>query len=284
MPFASAADGTRLYYQVAGGGPDAAAVLLVMGLGLRGEIWGETRDALAGAGYRTVTMDNRGVGRSEVTTGGFTTATMAQDAIAVLDDASVPRAHVVGTSLGGMIAQQIALRHAARVDALVLQSTSAGLPRVDFVPLTGPFRAAGMVRARRRDDPPERRARAALRLLTTRQYARTADLTDPRVRPYLDALAADVSRVGYVAQIRAASRHRAWRLLHHIRAPTLVQHGAHDRVVRAAAGRAIAARIPGARLEIYARAGHFLALQRPDSLDALVRFLRAHDAADGRAA
>jgi 3-oxoadipate enol-lactonase len=274
--FAPAADGTRIAYDVVGGSPEGPAVLLVMGLALRGAIWAETRDALVAAGYRTVTMDNRGVGRSEVATGGFTTATMADDAIAVLDDASVTRAHVVGVSLGGMIAQQLALRHAGRVRGLVLQSTTAGMPRVDFIPFTGPFRAAGMVRARLSGDA-DRRARAALRLLTTRRYARTADLSDPRLRVYLDAMAAGVSRVGYVAQVRAASRHRAWRLLAGIRAPTLVQHGAEDHVVRAAAGRAIARRIPGARLEIYADAGHLLALQRPDSVDAVVRFLRAQE-------
>lgn len=277
MLFARAIDGTRIAYDVVGGTPDGPAVLLVMGLALRGELWGETRDALVSAGYRTVTMDNRGVGESQVTTGGFTTATMADDAIAVLDTASVPRAHVVGVSLGGMIAQQLALRHAGRVRGLVLQSTTAGMPRLDFVPLTGPVRFAGMVRARVSGHDADRRARAALRLLTTRRYARTADLSDPRLRVYLAAMAAGVSRVGYVAQVRAASRHRAWPLLAQIRAPTLVQHGAQDHVVRAAAGRAIAKRIPGARLEIYQRAGHLLALQRPDSVDALVRFVRAQD-------
>lgn len=276
MAFARAGDGGRLAYEVTDGSPGAPTVLLVMGLGFRGEIWGETRDALAAAGFRTVTMDNRGVGASDRPPRGFTTATMADDAIAVLDAAGAPRAHVVGTSLGGMVAQQLALRHASRVDDLVLQSTSAGLPRVDFVPFTGPFRAMAMVRARRRDAPADERARVALRLTTTSRYARTADLTDPRVRLYLDAMEGGVDPLGYLAQIRAASRHRTWPLLHRIAAPTLVQHGARDRVVRAAAGRAIADRIPGARLEVYARAGHFLALQRPDSLDALVAFLRAN--------
>jgi pimeloyl-ACP methyl ester carboxylesterase len=284
MPFARARDGTRLYYEAAGGRPGGAAVLLVMGLGLRGAIWGETRDALVAAGYCTVTMDNRGVGESQILTGGFTTETMADDAIAVLDDAGVGRAHVVGTSLGGMIAQRLALGHAPRVAALVLQSTTAGMPRLDFVPITGLVGAAGMVRARVGDHSAEERERAILRLATTRRYARSAVLSDPRLRLYLDAIAAGVSPVGYAGQIRAAWRHRLWQALPLIRAPTLVQHGAHDQVVRAAAGRAIARRIPGAQLEIYGGAGHFLALQRPDSLGALVRFLVARDAQAERAA
>lgn len=278
MPFVRAADGTRLYFEETGGDADAPVVLLVMGAGLRGAIWGETRDVLAGAGYRTVTMDNRGVGESEMARGKYTTVTMADDAIAVLNAVAVLRAHVVGTSLGGMVAQQIAFKHARRLRALVLQSTTAGLPRIDFLPPLAPLRWAALYRARLLHQPPARRARAALRLATTRTFARDADLEDPRVRLYLDELEAGISPAAHLAQVRAATDHRGWRRLHTIRAPTLIQHGAQDRVVRAAAARAMAARIPGAQLEIYARAGHFLALQRPDSLQRLLAFLQAHDA------
>lgn len=276
-------DGTKIWFEIDGGAPDGPAVLLLMGLGFRGELWGETRDRLVAEGYRTVTVDNRGMGRSDVPPRPFTTGVMAADAAAVLRAASVERAHVVGTSLGGMIAQQLALDHPARVRALVLQSTTAGMPRLDFVPATGPLRAFGMARAALAGRPPEERARAALRLLTTKRYAAAADLRDPRLRPYLEALEAGVSRDGWLAQVRAASRHRAWSRLRDIAAPTLVQHGAQDRVVRAAAGKAIARRIPGARFERYARAGHLLALQRADSIDALVGFLRECERQDAQA-
>jgi pimeloyl-ACP methyl ester carboxylesterase len=275
MPFARAKDGTRLYYEVAGDRLTARAVLLVMGLGLRGELWGETRDALAAAGYRVLTMDNRGVGDSRVATLGLTTATMADDAVAVMRRASAIRVHVVGTSLGGMVAQQLALRHAGRVEALVLQSTTAGMPRLDFVPTSGLARLGAVFRARVKDLPREERARAALRLLTTDAYAGTAPLEDPRLAPLLAALDAGVSPVGYLAQVRAAWKHRAWKDLHRITAPTLIQHGADDQLVSAAAARAMAERIAGARLEVYDGAGHLLGLERPDSIGALRAFLGA---------
>jgi pimeloyl-ACP methyl ester carboxylesterase len=102
------------------------------------------------------------------------------------------------------------------------------------------------------------------------------------VRLLLGALEDRAGPVGYAGQVSAASRHRAWRRLRAIRAPTLIQHGARDRIIRAAAARAMARRIPGAELEVYAGAGHALALQRPDSLAALTRFLRAHDDRLGR--
>ena len=273
MPFARAKDGTRLYYEVAANRLTARTVLLVMGLGLRGELWGEMRDALAAAGYRVVTMDNRGVGNSRAAGLSLTTATMADDAVAVMDHAFAERAHVVGTSLGGMVAQQLALRHSDRVEALVLQSTSAGMPRLDFVPTSGLARLGGLLRARMTDVSREERARAALRLLTTDAYARSARLDDRRLAPLLAAMETGVSPVGYLAQLRAALRHRGWKELHRITAPTLVQHGAEDQIVSAAAGRAMAERIADARLEVYEGAGHLLAVERPASIDAVRAFL-----------
>jgi 3-oxoadipate enol-lactonase len=273
MPFARADDGSRLYYEVAGGGLQAPAVLLIMGLALRGEVWGETRDALASAGYRTVTFDNRGAGESESLRLRFNTSTMAQDAVAVMRAAFVDRAHVVGVSLGGMVAQELVLRYPGRVRALVLQSTSAGSTRVDYIAPALGFRAASLARARVSSD--ERRDRIALRVLTTRRYARRADLADPRIRELLDGVAHGVTLDGYTGQVSAAWSHHAWRRLRQISAPTLIQHGTKDGIIRAAAGKAIARRIPGARLELYPGAGHALAVQRPESLTALLGFLNA---------
>ncbi len=277
MPFARARDGTRLHFGVAGGGLGAPAVLLVMGLAFRGDLWGETRDLLAAEGYRTVTFDNRGAGLSEPATLRFSTSVMADDAMAVLREAFVRRAHVVGVSLGGMVAQEVALRHPGRVGALVLQSTSAGRPRVDLVAPLLPLRSATMVRARVGPGDEEQRARAALRVLTTRRFARRADLDDARVRALLDAVAQGVSAEGYLGQVRAVWGHRAWRRLGRIVAPTLLQHGRKDAIVRAAASRAMARRIPDATLQVFPGAGHALAVQVPESLVAVREFLRRHD-------
>src|SRR3954449_8827360 len=104
---------------------DGPAVLLVMGLGLPGDAWWRTVPVLARS-HRVVTFDNRGAGRSERPAGPLTIALMAADAVAVLDAAEIARAHVYGISMGGMIAQELALRHPERVDALVLGATSGG--------------------------------------------------------------------------------------------------------------------------------------------------------------
>src|SRR3954451_21170158 len=113
---------TQLYWESTGEGEP---VLLVMGLGLSGGAWWRTVDALSRT-FRVITFDNRGVGRSRGLTPAYTTDAMADDAVAVLDALGVAEAHVYGLSLGGMVAQQIALRHRRRVRSLVLGATMPG--------------------------------------------------------------------------------------------------------------------------------------------------------------
>ena len=123
MPFADN-QGARIYWDEQGRG---APVLLIMGLGWTSAMWHRTRPILAER-YRTVALDNRGVGRSDVPPGPYSIALMASDAAAVLDAAGIERACIFGVSMGGMIAQEFALQYPQRVDALLLGCTAAGGP------------------------------------------------------------------------------------------------------------------------------------------------------------
>ena len=114
--------GAKLYWEEHGAGDP---LLLIMGLGASLEAWDRIAPALAKK-YRTILFDNRGVGRSDVPPGPYSLETMADDAAAVLDAADVPSAHVMGISMGGMIAQELALRHPRRVRKLILGCTSCG--------------------------------------------------------------------------------------------------------------------------------------------------------------
>ncbi len=104
MPFADN-QGTRIYWDEQGTG---APILLIMGLGYPSAMWHRARPALS-ASYRTIALDNRGAGQSDVPPGPYSIALMASDAAAVLDAAGVPSANVFGVSMGGMIAQEFAL-------------------------------------------------------------------------------------------------------------------------------------------------------------------------------
>src|SRR2546427_9444926 len=118
--------GAKIYWDEQGAGEP---VLLIMGLGYPSDIWYRTRPLLA-ARYRTIALDNRGVGRSDTPPGPYPIALMASDAAAVLDASGLESAHVYGVSMGGMIAQEFALQYPKRVRSLILGCTTAGGPHV----------------------------------------------------------------------------------------------------------------------------------------------------------
>src|SRR3954451_2191012 len=132
---AIANDGTRIYFErfsldegsARRGGrhsKDAPPVLLVRGLGANGRLWAPAVRRLLASGYEVIVIDNRGCGRSSTPWWPWTTRTMARDALAALDELEIERAHVWGGSLGGMIAQELALEFPERVSTLVLSSTT----------------------------------------------------------------------------------------------------------------------------------------------------------------
>ena len=260
---APAPDGrTQLYWESTGEG---APVLLVMGLGLSGGAWWRTVPVLARR-LRVITFDHRGVGRSRAFSAVYTTEAMADDAVSVLDAAGIERAHVYGISLGGMVAQQLALRHPERVRSLVLGATSPGGPRsvrpddevVDFVRRRLRMRSDDAARAsvafnygpRCRREHPERIEE---------------DIAQRLQSPFSDR--------AYREQLFAAGLHNCYGRLPRIAAPTLVVHGRHDRMVPVGNGELLAERIPGARLRILDDSGHLYPTEEPQVDDDIAAFL-----------
>jgi 3-oxoadipate enol-lactonase len=260
---ATAPDGrTRLYWESTGKGDP---VLLIMGLGLSGGAWWRTVPVLSRR-LRVITFDNRGVGRSRAFSYAYTTEAMADDAVSVLDDLCLDRVHVYGISLGGMVAQQLALRHPERVRSLVLGATNAGGPRAvrpDEEVVTF-FRRRLQMRA-------EEAARASVPF----NYG-------PRCRSeHFDRIEEDIAQRlahpfaerAYRAQMFAAGLHNCYGRLPRIDVPTLVVHGRHDRMVPVANAHLIAERIPGARLRILEESGHLYPTEEPEVEDAIGAFL-----------
>jgi pimeloyl-ACP methyl ester carboxylesterase len=252
---------TTLHWETTGAGDP---VLMIMGLGLSGGAWWRTVPVLSRS-LRVITFDNRGVGRSRARFPSYTTEAMADDAVSVLDAAGVDRAHVYGFSLGGMVAQQLALRHADRVRSLVLGATQPGGPRAvrpsdDVIAF---FRRRGSMTA-------QEAARASVPF----NYG-------PRCRrEHRDRIAEDIRRrlehpfpeQAYRAQMVAVALHNCFRRLKRIEAPTLVVHGRMDRVAPVANAEILAERIPGARLRILKDAGHLYATEQPDVDEEIARF------------
>jgi pimeloyl-ACP methyl ester carboxylesterase len=194
---------------------------------------------------------------------------MADDAVSILDELTLDRVHLYGFSLGGMVAQQIALRHPDRVRSLVLGATHSGGRHVvaPEPPVVAFFR-------RRARMPSEEAAWASVPY----NYG-------PRTRAeQVDRIAEDIERRlrnpfnerAYRAQLLAAGMHNCYGRLERIRAPTLVVHGARDRMIPVANARMIAERVPGARVKILADAGHLYPTEDTAVDEAIGEFFAAH--------
>jgi 3-oxoadipate enol-lactonase len=264
MPFARNGS-LRVYYESAGRGP---AVLLIVGQGMTLDAAWRTVDALAPR-FRVLAFDNRDVGRSSRSLWPYLVSQMAGDAIAVLDAANERRAHVYGFSLGGMVAQEVALRHRDRVDSLVLGATTPGGPAAfpqDPQTLTFFARVGAM--------GPEEAEWAAVPYTygerTRREYGkRIAEDIERRLRHPPDAMS-------YLHQMAAAAAHATQSRLPEIAAPTLVVHGEQDVVESPHNARLLADAIPGAQLRLWPEAGHLYVTDAPQADREVAEFFERH--------
>jgi 3-oxoadipate enol-lactonase len=174
-----------------------------------------------------------------------------------------------------MIAQEVALRHPDRVGALILQSTTGGAPRADFVPAAG---AAALVRGLVRPErDPELRLDRVLRLITSDRWVDSLTPGDPMLEPLREAMREPATPRGFAFQLGAAVRHSTWSRLPRIAVPTLVQHGTADKLISARAGRALARAIPSAQLELLEDTGHAIGLERPETAVHAADFAASHN-------
>ena len=260
MPYAQS-PGAKIHFTVEGDGPET--ILLIMGLGGHATEWGSSFPGELAQRFRVVRMDNRGIGPSEALTRGFTMADMAQDALAVLDALELESAHLVGTSMGGMIAQTVAFEQPQRVDRLVLMSTSFGgaeavPPHESAIALFTPVPGETIADQRRR----------SLGVITAPGFAAAnPELIEQLVE---DRLRVPTSGRIFMTQLEALLGSDRSRRVADIAAPTLVVHGEDDTLVPVGNGKLLAERIPGARLHLLERCGHLPHLELPRPSAAVV--------------
>ena len=249
-------EGVRLAYDVEGIGEP---VLLIQGLGYGRRGWGPAPGMLAQR-FQVVSFDNRGFGESEVPPGPYTTAQLARDAVAVLDAAGIGEAHVIGISLGGMVAQELVLAEPERVRRLVLCSTTPGGPK--SVPM--PPQTVELMGRASYLEPQEALRRFVVNALAPDPPAELVD----EIIAYRAANPPDPA--GWWALAGAGATHDAMARLDDVRLPTLVVHGKADNVVDAGNAPLLAGAILGARLELFEGVGHLLPWERPVEFTRLV--------------
>lgn len=260
-----------IYYETRGEGEP---LVLVMGLGGTLEWWFLQVPALSQY-YRVVAFDNRGSGRSDKPDIPYTMEMMAKDTIGLMDALGIPSARIFGISMGGMIAQHIALLYPQRVKTLILGATTCGgshsvSPDPESMKVLFDME-------RMQQLSPEERFREMLPFIFSREFIEGS-------RSVMQELAVRMSQHitpphGYMRQAQAIMGHDTYERLPDIKAPTLVIAAEEDRIVPVENSRIIASRIPGAELVLLKRAGHGFNIELADEVNkAVLDFLRRHRA------
>lgn len=251
MPLAKVGE-INVSYNVSG---DGQPLILITGFASAQNLWYSQVRAFS-RDYRVVTFDNRGFGKSDNPPGPFTTKMLAGDTIARL---GIEKAHILGGSMGGMAAQEIAIEYPGRLDKLILSSTSAGgQPLQDM--LFGLIEAATPGWTRSRPDLASANLQKFMVAMASRSF--NGKLYQVLIMP-LVRLQARLGRVKVpVGQLQAMLSHNALERLDRIQAPTLVLTGSEDRVMPAHSSEVLASGIKSAKLVVIEGGAHALGGER----------------------
>jgi 3-oxoadipate enol-lactonase len=256
------ANGQQLYYEVHGDGPP---LVLLMGIGYDSSLWTLAQVPALSAQFQVVLMDNRDAGRSSRADHPYRVADMADDVAGLLDALGVQRSHLLGLSMGGLIAQEFALRHADRLDRLVLTGTGAAPARS----VVDPIEIWSWVKTN--DPTGEVFGGQQFVSLFSTAFLRNSDA----VRDTAELLASNpcpMSPEAYARQAKAYLQFDALDRLGTISAPTLVIVGEQDLLTPPWIAREVADAIPGSRFEVIRGDGssHVVPIERPDDFNRLV--------------
>jgi pimeloyl-ACP methyl ester carboxylesterase len=239
-------------------------LLLIMGMSGTALHWGEPFLTALRHEFDVIVYDHRGVGASSRLDGPITTAQMAADAAGLLTALDIDSAHVLGTSMGGMVAQELALANPERVRTLVLGCTYCGGHDSS---LTAPVVLARLSEAMLSGD----RARAVRTAFEINFSPAMAEDRDAYARFLAIGERRPVAVPVIMAQMQACAAHDTSARLAQLAMPTLVVHGSADQMLPVQNGRLIASRIPGSRLEILDDIGHLFFWEQPQRSAELVR-------------
>lgn len=241
-------------------------LVLINGIGVSGLVWPERWVRELRRTHRVLPVDNRGTGRSRWSAP-FTISDLADDVVAVLDAEDIASAAVLGFSMGGIVAQELAVRHPGRVDRLALVSTipptPAHVPTTDYRSLLAPSLIRTLSGSRSRAD------------VLARFYLGTSSQTFRPTSELVDELAEQLHTLptvmGAVQQARAIAAWRHPERLAALAVPTTVVAGSDDRIVLPANGERLAELIPGARYVELPHVGHMVPWEAAETLIDLLK-------------
>jgi pimeloyl-ACP methyl ester carboxylesterase len=254
----------RLHYRRLGAG---APLLLVMGFGGSGAMWDDATVEGLAQRFDVIVPDNRGTGQSEKRDEPLTMATFADDIAALLDALSIARAHVFGVSMGGMIAQEFALRHTDRLERLVLGCTHPGGDEA----IQAPPEVVGLLLPQKGMSPHDAVQHTFQAMLTPEYIAAHPAFLETMTARMLEH---PTPRFAFGRQMAAIGAFAAYDRLPAITAPTLVITGDRDRLVPPENSRRIAGRIPHAQLAVIPGVAHnFFWENQPETVRLVSAFL-----------
>jgi pimeloyl-ACP methyl ester carboxylesterase len=261
-------NGIDLYYEVHGEGEP---LLLIMGLAHNSLSWKKSLPELK-KHFKVIIFDNRGTGRSSKPDTPFTIDIMAEEAKAVLDGAGVESAHIYGISMGGMIAQRLAIMYPNRVKTLILGCTTPGgihqvQPDAEVI--------MTLISGASIPTTPLEAAWAAVPILYSEYF----------IENHRDSISEHIETMieiptpphGFMQQLQACITHDTYEELDKITVPTLILHGDADRLIPFENGKMLAECIKGSELFIVPGAGHLYVIEAPEMIDKkVIDFIKQH--------
>lgn len=263
MPYADLS-GLKIHFERAGSGE---RLLFISGTG--GDLRNKPNqfDGPLPKGFDMISYDQRGLGRSDKPEQAYSMADYADDAAALMDSQGWDDAHVIGVSFGGMVAEELVLRHPAKVRRLVLACTSPGGAGGSSFPFHEIGHLTGEARAKHLMPISDTRRNAAWAAANPEAYAKAIEIASA------DPFAGEPGRKeGAERQLQARALHDTWDRLPTITAPTLVAGGRYDGIALPRSLEALASRIPGAELQFF-EGGHLFMIQDRTAVPAMIEFL-----------
>ncbi len=259
-------DGVNLYYEIHG---DGFPLVMIQGLSENVYWWDQSVIDGLSKHLKTVIFDNRGVGRSDELEGDLTIDIMAADALGLMDVLDINQAHILGHSMGGMIAQEIALNFPERVKKLVLCSTSCGgskaeMPSAETQKILTKFSFKGHTR---------KLVEEGMHHIFTKKFMdENPEFMEKKID---DILITPTEPTAFKAQMGAWMRYNSCRKLKVIEMPTLIVHGKQDILVPPGNAELLATKMPTAEVVYFDSNAHLVHTQEPNKFnEVLLKFLK----------